>query len=666
MHVAKHRGHRRQETRHRPARHEVTLEGRFVGHRDGYGFVTDIPDSEDVFIPAKFVGGVLDGDRVRATQGPPRGGRSGPGRIIEILGRRDPIVRGRVQRDGPDYWMEPINRRLPDIFLEPDEQTLAIADGDFVEAEITQFPEDGSIAPYGRVTRIVDDALTPDGLVTLVLDDMGLPTGFSAATMAEMAALPDGIPSAALKEREDLTALPFVTIDGPDARDFDDAVCLQPAPRGQVRLLVAIADVAAYVLPGSAVDADAQRKGTSVYFPHKAEPMLPDRLSNNLCSLMPKVRRLTLTCDMTLDREHGELRDYRIYASIIRSQARLTYGQVQDCFERGAGADLPQGTPTAMLAEMRELATAMRKRREKRGALNFVFPEARFTVGEDGEAVDVRKAFPTEATRLIEQFMLEANETVAAHCVELEIPVLHRVHDPPPQRDRETLVNDLGNFGLRVRHVAVDDPRWINEMLRKAEDHADREQIELILLKSMSQACYRAADDGHFGLAAPHYTHFTSPIRRYPDLIVHRALHAWLGGTSPQRITLPRGAGEDYSAKERLAADAESRVSRMFRAMVMEPHVGELFDVLVTGVSRFGANVTLDQPYVEGNVPLDHLYDDHYTYDPHRNVLQGKKRTNRIKPGMPLRVQLVQSDRLTGRIEFIQAKPHRERRKKPI
>ena len=648
-----------------------SVTGRFTAHRDGYGFVA-VEDGPDHFIPAAYVGGALDGDLVVTGPLPPRHGRPPAHQIVKIAERRTQSVRGQVVAEGGQFWVVPLNYRLPDVAVDVERSACAFQPGDWVVMELTDFPLDHNMAPAGRVLEVIPEGDSPEGIIDMILQERQMPLGFSDEALDEAQAFSEADIGIDEPARTDLTALNLVTIDGEDARDFDDAVFLEGSAAKGYRLVVAIADVAHYVRPGSALEAEAQRKGTSVYFPTRVEPMLPERLSNELCSLQPGKPRMAMVCDMNLDAA-GSQTGHRIYNALIRSHARLTYNQVQQVFDGAeGGAAVPEalssGKTRAMLVKMRALAAAMRERRHRRGALQFVLPEARFTIDQQGLPVDVRKVYPSEATQLIEQFMLEANETVAAHCAQAKLPILYRVHDPPPGDTRLKLKEVLWNFGLDVKAGQEDESGWLNEIIAAAKGHVDQDQIEMILLRTLSQACYRHTNDGHFGLAATHYAHFTSPIRRYPDLQVHRALKAHLkkGRKAVPGLQPLAEIGEQVSTLERNATEAERQVIRLFQVLVMEARLGEVFSGTVSAVSRNGLIIKLDSPYVEGFLPTNQLLDDRYRFDARENVFRGMRRGNRLAIGSKLQVQLARCDRLAREIEFAWVTaplPHDRRRK---
>ena len=632
------------------------VEGVFSAHPSGFGFVDRPGDGDSLMIPRRHIGGALTGDRVRVELLPDSGGKGRAGKITDVLERARVRVRGRVEAHDGDWWLASLNEKLPLIHLPHDDAAEAEAEGRVVEVEITRYPEAYDQAPEGRIARVFgEEGETASGIIDHILQDLGLSDRFSAATRAEMQSLREDAPLSA-SGREDLRHLPFLTIDGEDARDFDDAVCLEILPKGIRRLWVAIADVAAYVRSGSAVDEDAYRKGTSVYLPRRVLPMLPQTLSNNLCSLKPNRPRLALTCRMDIAAD-GHRTGYRVYESIIESKARLTYNQVQQFFDGDGDSPAGKGKPPPipkqlreMLATMRTLAATLRAMRTGRGALDFMFPELRFVLNRQGHPKGLREAYPTEATRLIEQFMVEANETVAGHCQQHGLPILYRVHEPPPADKAAGLSQTLWNFNLAIKERNLLRPGGIQTLLAKAAGHPQREQVELAILKAMSQAQYRPRNEGHFALAADNYCHFTSPIRRYPDLLVHRALKAELSRRA--KPPFPMEAGIALSTRERTAGEAEGRVKRLYLVLFMESRLGETFPASVIGVSERGLWLRLREMPVEGLLPAGTLPGGPLRYDRARNALSARGRGRAHGLGDRVTVTLARADRLAQQLEF--------------
>ena len=628
------------------------MEGTFTAHPDGYGFVWVADRRDSLFIPPRESKGALDGDWVAVQVVPSRTHRTS-GRVTAVLERRRLRARGLLEREGDSLWVVPLNLRVPDIWIVPEDGAPDYPPDTLVDVAITAFPRDADEAPAGRIVAAAPSGDSPAVLVDSIVANSTLHVGFCAAAQAQVAAL-QGADVAAHARREgrvDLTHLPFVTIDPEDARDHDDAVFLGSPDARPERLWVAIADVAAYVPPGSPLDEDAFAKGTSVYFPASVLPMLPEALSNDLCSLNPLVPRLALVVEMELD-PAGTPTRVNVHEAVIRSAAGLTYGQVQALFDGTPGAQGVGPAAAEMLLRMKDLAETLRLKRQHRGALEFSFPEVRFELDGKGMPVRILSKYPTDATRLVEQFMLETNECVAALCVAEDLPALYRVHDPPPEGELAEVVKRLWNRGIQASVARLRTPKGMQRVLAEIRKHAEPQPLELALLKATAQAQYRERNEGHFALAAEHYCHFTSPIRRYPDLVVHRVLKAWLhreGGRAPRPARAD--AGMHLSARERLAAEVEQQVARLYRVLYLEPSLGEEFPATVTQVSDKGPTISLRDEFIEALLPTSALTDGDYRFDRERQVLVGRHRRT-VGIGQRLVVQLVRADRYAARLEF--------------
>ncbi|MDH4224177.1 MAG: ribonuclease R, partial [Deltaproteobacteria bacterium] len=627
------------------------IQGVFSAHRNGFGFI-DLKDAEgrSFFVPPPHIGGALDQDVVKAVLTADRGTRT-TARITGVIKRGRTLVRGYVEKELGHAWVVPLNEKLPAVQLEQTPVGMEWDYGNLVEARITHYPNHPDHPPLGQVVRLLDEDDSPEHILDHILADAQVFAGFSPQTEAEMALLPPEVVHP--PERTDLRDLCFVTIDGEDAKDFDDAVCLIDGKNGTERLLVAIADVTAYVKPGMATDTDAYEKGTSIYLPNRVLPMLPEALSNELCSLKPLVPRLALVCDMELDKK-GELADYRIYEATILSQARLTYNQVHRYLETGGEDEIPSLTVRTMLTRMGHLAKTLAHQRYTRGAVAMELPETRFVLGADGLPEKVIKVYPNQATKLIEQFMLEANETVAKHASKSSIPILFRVHDPPREESLYNLTVLLANFNLEVSLDDIQSQGGLNRLLLAIENHPQRDQVEIAILRSMSQAQYRHLNGGHYGLAATYYTHFTSPIRRYPDLLLHRALKSAASAAKRDEISpfaLPADAGPHLSTCERQAQAIETKVIRLFRVLYMEKYLGQEFQAQVTGASDGGLWLEITEHNVDGFLPMEALPDDTYRLDKGKNILMGKRTGREVGFGTRLEVRLAVADRHTHTLE---------------
>ena len=637
----------------RRAAEEPRLMGTFTAHPDGYGFIWVADLRESLFIPPRENLGALDGDWVAVQKVPGRDQRTS-GRITAVLERRRLRARGTVELERGRAWVVPLNLRVPDILIEPQAGDPAYGPGSVVDVALTAFPSHADEAPAGRITGLAPEGDAPDQLIDSILANSTLHLGFSRATETQLsrAGAGDILAQARREGRADLTGLPFVTVDPENARDFDDAVYLDRSAAGNERLWVAIADVAAYVPAGSPLDDDAFAKGTSVYFPARVLPMLPELLSNDLCSLRPDEPRLAMVVEMELLAD-GAVAAAKFHEAVIRSHARLSYDQVQGVFDDLPGAWAADAGIRAMLLRMKGVAEALRRKRDGRGAVSFVFPEVRFELDGNGLPARILRKYPSDATRLIEQFMLEANECVAKLCAEEGLPALYRVHDPPPEDQLPQVVQQLWNNRVQTNLAALRTPRGFNGAIAQLAGHPARESLELVLLKAMAQAQYREGSEPHFALAAEHYCHFTSPIRRYPDLVVHRALKDWLhrGEGAPRPPGRP-DAGMYLSARERLAADVEGQVARLYRVLYLEPHLGEEFPATVVSVAERGLGIALRDEFVEGFLPMEALTDDAYRFDRERQALVGRNRRQVIAFGQRLVAQLVRADRMAQKLDF--------------
>ena len=671
------------------------LEGSVQGHRDGHGFVLRDDGGPDLYLPPAQMRAVLHGDRVRAavTQFD-RKGRA-EGRVLSIISRPPRPLIARLVRESGVWLARPEDRRYgQDVLLE--KRGLGRAR----EGQIAVIAFTGEPAlhaqPTGRVTEVLGDADDAGMEIEIAVRKFGVPHEFSPAALAQAQALPDAVQPAERKGRIDLTDVPFVTIDGEDARDFDDAVYCQPAvasgrgkrPNGW-RLLVAIADVSHYVTNGDALDADAFERATSVYFPRRVIPMLPEKLSNGLCSLNPQVDRLALVCDMLIDRQ-GAITAYQFYPAVIHSHARLTYTQAAAWLAGETGGAAPG--QQALLPQLQNLASAYRAllaARHARGAVELDSVETQIVCDEAGRITQILPRERNDAHRLIEEAMLAANVCAADFMLEGKREGLFRVHDAPPPDKLATLRSYLAALGVRAAVPDEPQPADIQRIAEQVAARPDAAQIHAVLLRSMSQALYTPANSGHFGLAYPAYAHFTSPIRRYPDLLVHRVIKAMLAGRKyalpklpafgeaheklRQRLqknarpasaaeNLPRkttkahqaweAAGLHCSACERRADEASRDVQAWLKCQYMQQHLGEVFEGTVSAVTSFGLFVTLKDLYVEGLIHVSELAGDYYRFDEARQELRGERSGTRYTLGQPLRVQVARVDLDGRRIDF--------------
>uniref|UniRef100_UPI001F57C310 ribonuclease R n=1 Tax=Anaeromyxobacter terrae TaxID=2925406 RepID=UPI001F57C310 len=588
----------------RPGRGNEVV-GTLKKHRDGYGFVARLDrQGDDVFLPPGEAAQALDGDLIRIEIVPARGGRTA-GRLVEIVERRRRLLIGTYHARGARSFVVPADEELGEVVPVP--ETSAAQDGDVVKVAL----EPGTGRLQGKVAEAIGRPGEPRVEVLKVAYAKGFADVFPEAVSAEAQAIPDHVRPEDRQGRRDLTALPLVTIDGEDARDFDDAVHVERLEgskgKGLYRLVVAIADVAHYVRPGAALDAEAARRGTSVYFPMQVLPMLPERLSNGICSLNPAVDRLCMVADLVLD-ERGETRSAEVYEGVMRSAARCTYTEVANVL---AGERVPERERFKerfeLMAELQEKLSAMRGRR---GALDFDLPEAKIVLGEDGQVVAIEKRPRNRAHRIVEEFMLAANEAVARWFGARELPTIYRVHDVPDEEKLQAFLDLAESHGFEVPEVP--GPRALNALLGRFRGHAQQRALNQLLLRAMMQAIYSTENIGHYGLAAEHYLHFTSPIRRYPDLVAHRLLKEEWARRHGQPVretpaTVLAELAAISSERERAAMEAERDIAAYYAALFMKDKVGERFEGVVSAVVEFGLFVELKRWFVEGLVKIEDL-----------------------------------------------------------
>lgn len=601
--------------------------GQLSVHPEGYGFVTPDEGGTDVFVNPGNLKEALHGDRVvaRVEHIGRRGRREG--RIIRILERRVKKLVGVLSQAGETYFVVPEDEHLRFDLIIPLQSLGEAPVGQMVLAEIVRYPAD-RLNPVGKIVEILGDPEDPLVQVKVVIHKYDLPYRFPTRVRREARQVPATVPEAARADRVDLRELPTVTIDGEQARDFDDGVAVVKKPEGGFTLYVSIADVAYYVAPGSALDAEAYQRGTSVYFPHQVLPMLPPELSTGICSLNPGVERLAVTVILDYDAQ-GRSQAAQFVRSVIKSRARLTYTQVQKYLD-GNGAALPFDARhlAAMLTEMAALCQLLRARRGERGSLLLSIPEAEVQLNPEGVPVDIRRIDHLLSHQLIEEFMIAANEAVARYLGE---PSIFRVHEQPDRDKMESFRQFVHRLGYQVPPAAEREPRALREFLDQIKDTPVAYMVQVLLLRSLKQASYAGFNVGHYGLAAPIYTHFTSPIRRYPDLLVHRLLLNRLQGIGPAELN-PEALDEQarfLSARERVAIEAEREMLARMQVRCLAEHIGETFHGTISGVSAFGFFVSLEEIYADGLVRLVDLPDDYYRFQESRLRLVGR-RTGRV------------------------------------
>ena len=628
-------------------------EGTLSANRNGYGFVRTDAVTDSVFIPPKEMTGLMHGDRVRIEV---RGDGQGRhvGRVLDVLERGvqsflatvEPGRRGALAVRAADQRLGLLCKVVESV---PEARV-----GDWVIATMLRYPEDGREGE-ARVVQRLDPERSVEMATEAAIARFGLPVEFSVAALREAADWGKSVDAAEAAQRVDLRAVPLVTIDGEDARDFDDAVFAERLDDGAFRLLVAIADVSHYVRPGSALDTEARARGTSVYFPTRVLPMLPTALSNHLCSLEPQVDRFCMVADMRISRR-GTLEQSRFYPAVMRSAARLTYGLAHEAlFEGKPAARGRLGLPVDALLPLVEVYHALLAARRRRGALDFDAPEAEFVI-EAGERVSaIEFSSRNEAHRLVEECMIVANVAVAQELRTARIPALFRVHAAPDERKLEQLRTTLRVLGIELQLPEEVQSRDLAAIAPRVQDPGSRPFIESLIVRSMAQALYQPENIGHFGLSLKDYAHFTSPIRRYPDLMIHRALRVRLGLLPPavlgEDATLA-AQGTDLSRLERRADEADRYVATFLKCIYLRDRVGQTFEGLITTVMEFGCFVQLLALGVDGLLPLASLRDDVYQMARDGGQWLGARSKRRLAPGTRLRVVVAGVKPVEGLIDL--------------
>jgi ribonuclease R len=630
------------------------ISGRVVGHPDGYGFLIPDDGSADLYLSAREMRTLVHGDRaVMRVAGVDRRGRR-EGALVEVLERNTRQVVGRLFVESGVAFVVPDNARVRhDILVSPQDLAGARA-GQIVVVDLVEQPSARAL-PVGRVVEVLGDHMGPGMEVDIAIRSHGLPYAWPEAVEQEAASFGHRVPEAAVAGRVDLRGTPLVTIDGADAKDFDDAVYCERKPKGW-KVVVAIADVSAYVRPGTALDAEARLRGTSVYFPGRVIPMLPEALSNGLCSLNPEVDRLCMACEMYVGRD-GEVTRSKFYQAVMRSHARLTYDTVAGILvERDRDLRRAHEPLLVHLEELHALYRALRAAREKRGAIDFETLETRIVFGPSRKIERIEPVERNDAHRLIEECMIAANVAAARFLQRHRMPALYRIHDGPTREKLEALREFLAEIGLRLAGGEAPEPRHYARLLREIEGRPDRHLIQTVLLRSLAQAVYAPATTGHFGLALAAYAHFTSPIRRYPDLLVHRAIRHLLEGGKAADFTYRQvdmvPLGEHCSMSERRADEATRDAVDWLKCEHMLDRVGEVFAGTVSAVTSFGLFVELDGIYVEGLVHITALKADFYHFEPVHHRLVGERTRRTYRLGDRLRVRVVRVDLDDRKIDF--------------
>ena len=633
--------------------------GTFIGHARGFGFVTPDAGGEDIFIPASETMGAMQKDRVlykvlhKAEKG-----KKADGVIVRILERGQQRIVGTFEAGSKGYGFVVADDKkiAKDIFISR-ENTKGAVTGHKVVVEITDYGEDRR-NPEGKVIEILGHINDPGVDILSVIRRYELAVEFPEEVYAEIEHLGTEVAEADKKGREDLRDLLTITIDGADAKDLDDAVSLKRLGNGNFELGVHIADVSHYVRENTALDKEAYARGTSVYLVDRVIPMLPHKLSNGICSLNPHVDRLALSCLMEVN-GRGEVVSHRILESVINSDYRMTYTAVREILEDGAPALLEQYAEILpMLEDMEELRQILGEKRRKRGSVNFDLPESKIILDENGKPIDIKPYEKSIATNMIEEFMLVCNETIAENSFWQEMPFMYRSHQEPDEDKLEKMEQFLRGFGYYLRKKDGEiHPRELQKVLQKAEETDEERIITRMVLRSMMQARYTAENGGHFGLAAKYYCHFTSPIRRYPDLEIHRMIKKMLHGELDEKASayyrrkMPDWA-KHCSKQERIAEDAERDTDALKKVEFMEDKVGQIYEGIISGVTNWGIYVELPNT-IEGMVALSQMDDDYYEFDEKKMLVFGKRTKKSYRLGDKVIVSVAKVDRMMGTIDFV-------------
>ena len=664
------------------------IEGTVLGHRDGHGFVRRDDGAADIFLAPNEMRAVLHLDRVKVrVLRLDRKGRP-EGRVVEIIERPPQPIIGRLLQEGGIWLVAPEDKRYGQDVLIPKAATGQAKVGQVVVVELTELPSLYG-QPVGRIKEVLGELDDPGMEIEIAVRKYGVPHEFSAACLDLTRSLPDKVRAQDKKDRVDLTDVPLVTIDGEDARDFDDAVYCEPSRVGRGkgwRLLVAIADVSHYVESGGVIDVDAYERATSVYFPRRVIPMLPEKLSNGLCSLNPEVERLCMVCDMLITAT-GEIHAYQFYPAVMRSHARLTYTEVAAILSNTRGPEAARHSQRISdLEHLHDVYRGLLQARQVRGAVDFETTETQIVCDDSGRIEKIVPRVRTDAHRLIEEAMLAANVCSADFILQSKHAALFRVHEGPTPEKRETLANYLKALGLGLSISDNPSPAQYQAIAQATKERPDAQQIHSMLLRSMQQAIYTPTNSGHFGLAFEAYTHFTSPIRRYPDLLVHRVIKAILAKKTyklPVRPPEPAGrfkiarkpapgavakvvkpvaagpdasgweaAGLHCSAFERRADEASRDVEAWLKCKYMYEHLGEEYSGVVTSATSFGLFVTLDAMFVEGLVHITELGGEYFRFDELRQELRGERTGIRYAIGTRVQIQVSRVDLDGRKIDF--------------
>ena len=632
--------------------------GRLQVHQRGYGFIiSDRPEVSDVFVPANFMNGAMNNDRVVARVNVINSEtRKAEGEIIRILERANTEVVG-IYEDSRNFgFVVPDDPKINvDIFI-PKSETNGAKEGYKVVCEITKWPE-ARRNPEGKVIEVIGHKNDVGTDILSIMKKYKLTPDFPQDVEAEVAKVGEEVPEEEKANRKDLRSIPMVTIDGADAKDLDDAISIEQLSNGNYKLGVHIADVTHYVREGMALDKEALERGTSVYLVDRVIPMLPRKLSNGICSLNPKVDRLTLSVFMEID-NRGTVINHEIVEGLINIDERMIYEDVSDILEKD-DQELKQkySNLVDMFKMMESLCLILRNRRENRGAIDFDFPESKVILDDKGKPIEIRKYERRIANRMIEEFMLVCNETVAEYFYWQNTPFVYRVHEDPSLEKLEEFNKFIHNFGYHLKGLNTEiHPKTLQDLLKKIEGTKEERLINTLMLRSLKKARYAGHNLGHFGLAAKYYCHFTSPIRRYPDLEIHRIIKESINGKLNNKRLEQLGGivpniADQSSTRERLADEAERETEDLKKAEYMADKIGEVYEGIVSGVTSFGMFVELDNT-IEGLIRLSYLIDDYYIYDSEQHMLIGERRKKIYRMGDVVKIKVSKVDIAQREIDF--------------